>query len=258
MKSSTSQSTSPPATSSSTPIQTSTLPDSLQLESLKSQYNLAIIEYENAYQNFIYLANNQSNQLKPISNSKLIGTPMSSQRGPLVRSRTFLTPPISLALCKKNCNNNISCGGLYYIKQGNNITCNYYSKNTPTSWSVINSINKTSYIKQINPVINQLTSINQKINDIVLQINILIKDMISVTEEDKTNKQEEVDELNYKYNLLEQKNKDIRNLIDTTDNLTNEYNITSNMINKIRLTYFLWVLILIIILIFSIKYVFYS
>ena len=78
------------------------------------------------------------------------------------------------------------------------------------------------------------------------------------TKEEIENKEEEIIKLNAEYKLLQAKNEEIKELTTKNENLTNEYNITSIMINKSGFTYFLWVLLLVIILICIIKYVFYS
>jgi hypothetical protein len=216
----------------------------LKLESLKNEYNLAIIEYDNAYKNFISLSNQPGVTLKKILNSKLIGNVY----------RSTLDHNNILASCITTCNTEKQCTGLDYSKQQQLNKCSYYSG----SLTIQNSNNNNSYIKNINSVYLELLQINNRLNNIVSQINYLIKDMDFITDIEKQTKKQEINELNIKYSLLEEKNKNIKDLINKNDNLTNEYNITSIMINRIRLTYFLWVLILIIILILSIKYVFYS
>lgn len=215
----------------------------LKLESLKNEYNLAIIEYDNAYKNFISLANQPGVSLKKILNSKLIGKVYKST----LNNNDILS-------CITTCNTEKQCTGLEYTKQQKINKCSYYSGNL----TIQNSTNNDSYIKNINLVYLELLQINNRLNNIVSQINFLIKDMNFMTNVEKQYKTQEINELNIKYNLLEQKNKNIKDLINKNDNLTNEYKITSIMINQIRLTYIILVLILIIILIYSIKYVFYS
>jgi hypothetical protein len=115
-----------------------------------------------------------------------------------------------------------------------------------------------SYIKDINTVYFLLLQINSRLNNIVSEINELLDKIDPKTKEAVETKAKEVIKLNIQYKLLQEKNKEILDLTTTNESLINEYNISSIMINRSSLVYFLWVLLLIIIIFCIIKYVFYS
>ena len=115
-----------------------------------------------------------------------------------------------------------------------------------------------SYIKDINTVYFLLLQINSRLNNIVSEINELLDKIDPKTKEAIETKEKEVIKLNIQYKLLQEKNKEILDLTTTNESLINEYNISSIMINRSSLAYFLWVLLLIIIIFYIIKYVFYS
>jgi hypothetical protein len=215
--------------------------NSLKFESLKNDYTLAIIEYDNAYKNFIILANQPGISIKKINNSKILGKPYLSSLS-----------VDDVSICIQDCDSNINCSGLDYNKQYNK--CTFYTGNL----AIKNNNNYDSYIKDIKSVYLELIQINNKLNNIVSEINKELEKMDPKTKEEIEIKQEEINELNIKYDLLQGQNKKVGNLITQKDDLTNEYNITTLMINRSTLTYFYWILLLIIILIFVIKYVFYS
>jgi hypothetical protein len=215
--------------------------NSLKFESLKNDYSLAIIEYDNAYNNFMELANQPGVSIKKINNNKILGKPYLSSLS-----------VDDISICIQDCNSNINCSGLDYNKQYNK--CTFYTGNL----AIKNNNNYDSYIKDIKSVYLELIQINNKLNNIVSEINKELEKMDPKTKEEIEIKQEEINELNIKYDLLQGQNKKVGNLITQKDDLTNEYNITTLMINRSTLTYFYWILLLIIILIFVIKYVFYS
>ena len=123
----------------------------------------------------------------------------------------------------------------------------------------MNLVNRSgSNISNINSVYLVLSEINSRLNNIVNAINDLLNKIEPATSEELEHKREVINSLNVEYESLNNKNNKIKNLTKQNDNLTNEYNITSIMINKSVFTYFLWILILLILLFFIIKYVFYS
>ena len=211
-----------------------------QLTILIDEYNSTITEYENAYQNFIELNNNNRNLYK-LANSKIEGTPYNTLNTNTINS------------CISNCNNNNNCSGLDYNNSSN--ICKVFNNNT---LSIVTNNNHTSYIKNINLVSLKISEINNRLNNIVAQINTLLNDIEPKTIDENNEKNNKITELNIEYNKLEEKNNRIKNLIKQNNSLTNEYNTTSIMINKSVFTYFIWILLLLILLFFIIKYVFYS
>ena len=222
-------------------METPPINNSLKLESLKNDYSLAIIEYDNAYKNFMELIKQPGDSLKQINNSKIIGEDYKS---------TFLIDNVDD--CLHDCVNDKTCSGLDYSEKNNR--CNFFTGNL----AITKSDNSKSYIKNINPFYLTLLETNTKLNNIVSEINELLEKIDPETKEELEYKTEEIVKLNIQYKSLEEKNKIIKNLINTNTELNNEYDITNLMINRSSFTYFLWVLLLIIILIFIIKYVFYS
>ena len=215
--------------------------NSLKFESLKNDYSLAIIEYDNAYKNFMELANQPDISIKKINNSKILG-----------KSYLSALSVDDVSICIKDCDSNINCSGLDYNQQNNK--CTFFTGNL----SIKNNNNYVSYIKDIKSVYLELIQINNRLNNIVSEINQVLENNDPKTKEEIEIKQEEINDLNIKYNLLQGQNNNVSQLINQKDDLTNEYNITTLMINRSTLTYFYWILLLIIILIFIIKYVFYS
>jgi len=215
--------------------------DSLKFESLKNDYSLAIIEYDNAYKNFMELANQPGVSMKKIDNSTIIGKPYLSALS-----------VDDVSICIKDCETDNNCSSLDYNKKNNK--CTFFTGNL----AIKSNNNNVSYIKNIKSFYLDLIQINNKLNNIVSEINALLENYDPKTKEEIEIKQDEINELNVKYNLLQLHNKKVGALINQKDDLTNEYNITTLMINRSTLVYFFWLLLLIIILIFIIKYVFYS
>jgi hypothetical protein len=109
--------------------------NSLKFESLKNDYTLAIIEYDNAYKNFIILANQPGISIKKINNSKILGKPYLSSLS-----------VDDVSICIQDCDSNINCSGLDYNQQNNK--CTFYTGNL----AIKNNNNYDSYIKDIKSV----------------------------------------------------------------------------------------------------------
>jgi mannose/fructose-specific phosphotransferase system component IIA len=214
---------------------------SLKLESLKNEFSLAIIEYDNAYKDIMDLIKQSGVSLKQINNSELIGTEYKS---------TYIID--NVADCLDDCINDKTCSGLDYIQENNK--CIFYTD----ILGIKKNNNHTSYIKNINSVYLVLAQINTRLNNIILEINELMDKEDPITKNDIELKKEEIYKLNLQYKTLQEQTDTINHLINKNDDLTNEYNITTLMINRSRFVYLLWVLLLIIIIICIIKYVFYS
>jgi hypothetical protein len=219
--------------------------NSLKLERLKNEYNLVIVEYDNAYKDFMELVNQSGASLKKINNTELIGRPYKSTTS----SNDILTSCLTMCDSDKS-----KCSGLNYNQQNDLNKCVFFTGNL----AIKKNENYVSYIKNINSVYVVLLQTNSRLNNIVSEINELLDNIDPKTKEELEQKKEEIYKLNIEYKALEERNETIKELTKKSEDLTNEYNITSIMINKSGFTYFLWVLLLVIILIFIIKYVFYS
>lgn len=215
--------------------------NSIKLESLRNDYNLTIIEYNNYYKDFMELVKHQNGSFKKLENSKLTG-------------KTYYSMSIKndnlLPSCLTICDLNDKCSGLDYNKN----TCTFFEGKLETS----KNNNHISYLKNKKLLYLVLSELNTKLNNTVKEINTLLNKMEPTTLEELEHKREVINSLNVDYESLNKKNNIIKNLTKQNDNLTNEYNITSIMINKSGFTYFLWSLLLLILLFFIIKYVFYS
>jgi hypothetical protein len=221
--------------------------NSLKLERLRNEYNLTIIEYNNAYQDFMKLVNQPDVSLKKLENSKLTGVNYKTIEN---SNHNLLQRCLTMCDLEKD-----KCSGLdYYSKQNSLNKCNFFKGNLVIS----KDNNHNSYIRNINSVYLVLSEINSRLNNIVNAINDLLNKIEPTTTEELEHKREVINTLNVEYESLNNKNNKIKNLTKQNDNLTNEYDITSIMINKSVFTYFLWILILLILLFFIIKYVFYS
>lgn len=219
--------------------------NSLKLERLKNEYNLVIVEYDNAYKDFMELVNQSGVSLKKINNTELIGKPYKSTTS----TNELLTSCLTMCDSDKS-----KCSGLNYTQQNNLNKCVFFTGNL----AIKKNDNYVSYIKNINSVYVVLLQTNSRLNNIVSEINELLDKIDPKTKEELEEKKEEIYKLNIEYKALEERNETIKELTKKSEDLSNEYNITSIMINKSGFTYFLWVLLLVIILIFIIKYVFYS
>ena len=219
--------------------------NSLKLERLKNEYKLVIVEYDNAYKDFMELVNQSGVSLKKINNTELIGKPYKSTTS----TNDLLTSCLTMCDSDKS-----KCSGLNYTQQNNLNKCVFFTGNL----AIKKNDNYVSYIKNINSVYLVLLQTNSRLNNIVSEINELLDKIDPKTREELENKKEEIYKLNIEYKALEERNETIKELTKKSEDLSNEYNITSIMINKSGFTYFLWVLLLVIILIFIIKYVFYS
>lgn len=215
---------------------------SLKLESLKNEFSLAIMEYDSAYKDFMELINQSGVSLKKISNSELVGK----------KTYKSISHVSDVSVCLSECNNDTNCSGFDYSEE--NSKCNYFTGNL----AIKKNDTMDSYIKDINTVYFLLLQINSRINNIVSEINELLDKIDPETKEAVETKAKEIIKLNIQYKLLQNKNKEVLDLTTTNESLINEYNISSIMINRSSLAYFLWVLLLIIIIFCIIKYVFYS
>ena len=214
----------------------------LTLKRLINEYNLTIIEYNTAYENY--------KKILEVGNVSLNKMKITSINGYDQRLTN-----IGLNECIGNCSSHNCAVDFYNI---NNVrTCDIF--NNRTDLGISNDNTHTSYTNNRNLIFLNLNTIKNRLDIIVNNIKnlLILPELKNDTTTEFLRNYVSINELNIEYEKLKNKHVKIKDLIKENNSLTNEYNTTNIMINKSVFTYFLWVLLLLILIFFIIKYVFY-
>ena len=218
----------------------------LTLKRLINEYNVKIIEYNTAYENYkkiLEVGNVRLNKMKITSTNNSYDERLTN---------------IDVGTCIGNCSAHNNCAVDFY--NINNVrTCDIFKNRN--NLGIINDNTHTSYTNNINLIFSNLNTIKISLDSIVNNIKTLLLETPAFRSDILTEflrNKESINNLNIEYEKLEEKHNKIKELIKENNSLTNEYNTTNIMINKSVFTYFLWVLLLLVLIFFIIKYVFYS
>jgi DNA anti-recombination protein RmuC len=201
----------------------------LKLENLGKNFNLLLGQYQNIIKDLNYA---NATQLVSIKGSEVTGgTKLLSESRP------------SLEACRAICSSNTSCAGANYDTNTN--TCVILSGDI--NWMTVNSSSNYSILSkltQLNSINNQLTKILQQSSDLVKQID---------TSYDTSQFLVQIANLRTQYSILEENKVELEKLISENNNLENEYNISGIMVNQSNLSYILWTVGALIVIIFAIR-----
>jgi len=214
----------------------------LQLDTLENEYRLLLLEYQQVYKNYVSLVMNANGNTKInviIPNSEMVGNSVN-----LAYNNTD-----TVELCQAECSSNTACLGATY--NSNTQLCSLKTGEL----SVIKSSDPDNFaiMTELSQFTTLLTTINNRLSDIFKQINQAVNDLIPSNEEERLIKDETSQRLTIEYQNLLNERKQLKELESQNNQLTKEYDITELTIKQTNLTYILWFLLAIGVLIFAIK-----
>jgi len=210
----------------------------MKLELLDKEFTLLLDQYQQISKNYFSLTNSNSNKLNTIQGREIIG-------GELI---SFQSSP-SLNSCQALCSNNSKCSGANYDTE----THNCIIKSGKINLDSTNNKNNYSIISEKNNLLIQLNSINESLYNILNSSVLLVKSMNPNSELQTRQVSIETEKLLIKNNLLTENKKETQQLIDENNDLDNILQKTNLMVEQSNLSYFLWTMGVIILIIICIK-----
>jgi len=217
----------------------------LQLETLENEYHLVMLEYQQAFQDYLSVSNGDGSSTSKIS----IAIPKSEMQGVGVGAGIISGNVVnSVDICQAQCSADPNCSGATY--NSSNQYCNLQSGDLKPAKSVVGNyaiVTKLSQLTDILKEINtRLTAIFTKTNDTVNQIK-------PSNAQEQLVKDEAAENLNVKYQHLLYDRSQLLTLEEQNMQLTNEYDITGTVVRQTNFAYLLWFLVALIIFIVAIK-----
>jgi len=232
----------------------------LQLDILENEYHLVMLEYRQAYQNYLSIVQQQQQTLgsgsgtTDVSNISIYiqGMEMrgvdSGGAGPVA---LLDSSAISVDLCMAQCSSNTACTGATYNSTTN--SCVLQS-------GVLSATQSTSDNYAILMEMSQLTaifkSLHVRLGDIFNQINRTINEMEPQNEQEQIIKNNTIDQLSVKYQMLMYDKKLLDDLKNTNMQITKEYDETGISVRQHNFAYILWVLLALVVFICAIRIVY--
>ena len=218
--------------------QTSSL---LEIEALENDFNLVMLQYEQAYQNYLNIINSDSSY-NYIQNRYLSG-------GNVILD----TSSSNVTSCMALCSNNTSCTGANYNSDNNScILKSGYLE------AIISNNSNYAIITQLNQTTLVLSELGFELDIILTLLTEKVNNIIPTNQEEQEQKNIEIEKLYIKSQMLNYEKKQIEILLKENTQLTNEYNISSLNVKRDNLNFVLWVILAIVIFITGIKFVVYS
>ena len=213
----------------------------LQIEALENDFNLVMMEYEQAYQNYINITNSDSSY-NYIQSRILIGG-----------TNIVDSSSSDVSGCMILCSNNTSCTGANY--NTNNNSCILKSGILTTSIS-----DDTNYaiITQISQITGVLRELSIQLNNILTSLTENVNNIIPTNQEEQEQKNIEIEKLYIKSQMLNYNKTQIEMMINENNELNNQYDISAINVKRYNFNFMLWVILAIVILIIGIKFVVYS
>ena len=213
----------------------------LQIEALENDFNLVMMEYEQAYQNYINIKNSDSSYNYVQSRFLIGGTNIVDSSSSDVSG------------CMMLCSNNTSCTGANY--NTNNKSCILKSGILTTSIS-----DDTNYaiITQISQITGVLRELSIQLNNILTSLTENVNNIIPTNQEEQEQKNIEIEKLYIKSQMLNYNKAQIEMMINENNELNNQYDISAINVKRYNFNFMLWVILAIVILIIGIKFVVYS
>ena len=213
----------------------------MQLENLNFEFNELLEQYKNTIQQ-LSLLNINDKQMVSLQSREIIG-------GNVIASETLP----SVNSCEALCSSNINCSAAIYNSLSDSciITSGDIKSGNISISSSDSSI--TSILSQKNYLILQLKTINDGLYNILNKSSNLVKQFSPQSNEQIRQLNILNNQLHVKSRLLVEQQAEIAKINLDYKNLENEYNISSLSVNKAHLTYMIWSILTIIIVIFLIK-----
>ena len=213
----------------------------LQIEALENDFNLVMMEYEQAYQNYINIKNSDSSY-NYIQSRFLIGG-----------TNIVDSSSSDVSGCMTLCSNNTSCTGANY--NTNNKSCILKSGILTASIS-----DDTNYaiITQISQITGVLRELSIQLNNILNALTENVNNIIPTNQEEQEQKNIEIEKLYIKSQMLNYNKTQIEIMINENNELNNQYDISAINVNRYNFNFMLWIILAIVILIIGIKFVVYS
>lgn len=211
--------------------------DLMKLEILDKEFILLLDQYQQISKTYFSL-NSSSTQYTSLQGRSIIG-------GNMVLYETMPTLDSCQALCSANKN----CDGAIYDEQTE--MCVIKSGDINVKDANSNSI--YSIVSEKMNLLIQLKNINEKLYNVLNRSALLVKQMNPTTKTQTKQVSIETEKLSVKYNLLQYNKQELDKLIYENESLENEYNVTTIMVNQSNLSYILWSIGALIIIIFAIR-----
>jgi len=213
----------------------------LEIEALENEFNLVMMEYEQAYQNYL--------------NIKISDSSYNYVQGRILMGGTEILDSSSSDVtgCMTLCSNNTSCTGANY--NTNNNSCILKS-------GVLTAImtHDTNYaiITEISQLTNVLRELSEQLNNILNALTKSVNGLIPKDEYEQEQKNIEIEKLYIKYQMLNYDKKQIEIMINENNELNKQYNVSELNVKRYNFNFMLWIILAIVVLFIGIKFVVYS
>jgi hypothetical protein len=216
---------------------TETSSDLMNLDILDREFVMLLEQYQQVSNTYFSL-NTESSQLISLQGSAVnAGTLLSYDSLP------------SVNCCQSLCSSISNCTAANYDAQSQ--LCAIGSGNVE-----LYNINNNSFYAIVSTktgLLIQLQNINQQLYNILNSSAILVKQVNPDSEAKKQQLRIETDKLRFKYDLFQRNKLELDNMIKESNELDNEYNVSSIMVKQSNLSYFFWSVGAIIIIIIAIR-----
>lgn len=213
----------------------------LQIQALENEFNLVMINYEQAYQNYLNIINSDSSY-NYIQNRVLLGG-----------NNILDTTSNNVSECMTLCSNNTSCTGANY--NSNNNSCILKSG---VLTATISNNSDYAIITQISQITNILSELSIELDFILTTLTEQVNGLIPKNQYEQEQKNIEIEKLYMKSQMLKFDKQQIEIMKTENKKLENEYNISTLNVKQNNLNFILWVILAIVIFIAGIKFVVYS
>ena len=213
----------------------------LQIQALENEFNLVMMNYEQAYQNYLNIINSDSSY-NYIQNRVLLGG-----------NNILDTTSNNVSDCMTLCSNNSSCTGANY--NSNNNSCILKSG---VLTATISNNSDYAIITQISQITNILSELTFELDFILTTLTEEVNGLIPKNQYEQEQKNIEIEKLYIKSQMLKFDKQQIELMKTENKKLENEYNISTLNVKQNNLNFILWVILAIVIFIAGIKFVVYS
>lgn len=222
----------------------------MKLRLLEKEYKITMLEYRQTYNDYLKELSIIEGSGSSTIQLTLQGYVMSGNNSSSTSVLDTIDSIDSVTSCEDECSNNVDCYGATY--QSVPATCTLYNKDnniipiksTNDNYAILTDISQlTMRLKYLNA---KLTKELKEMNDILRQL-----EQTNQLEEKETH--DSTVQLMIEAKRLDYERKQILELEQVNNNLTNEYDITSILVTQKNTSYILWVILTIAIIIFLVK-----
>jgi len=211
--------------------------DLMNLDILDREFVMLLEQYQQVSNTYFSLNKTDSRQLTSLQGSGVAG-------GNVMSTETLP----SVNCCQSLCSSISNCEAANYDTQTD--SCVIISGNVD-----LYNTNNSNYaiVSSKMGLLIQLQNINQQLYNILNSSAILVKQVNPDSEAKKQQLRIETDKLRFKYDLFQRNKLELDNMIKESNELDNEYNVSSIMVKQSNLSYFFWSVGAIIIIIITIR-----